>query len=194
MNCYYFSAADYLRLPNFPWQIGTFSGKIPNLHLNWKLYGSTVRTTCPTPVPVFQAVSRLELWKNSSEKELRPQSCWDSQNLPLNCFNSRSEGKWFLILNRNCKTGFLILNRICKTGFLILNRICKTPKPDSSVAGSLVAILLAASDLWKLSARRKHCSSDLCPPLQDPTSVLPAPTSWTLLGMLATPNFPSLLT
>ena len=74
--------------------------------------------------------------KNSSEKELRPQSCWDSQNLPLNCINSRSEGKWFLILNRNCKTGFLILNRICKT-----------PKPDSSVAGSLLAILLAASDL-----------------------------------------------
>ena len=30
---HYFSAADYLRLPNFPWQIGTFSGKIPKLHL-----------------------------------------------------------------------------------------------------------------------------------------------------------------
>ena len=60
-NGYYFFAADYLRLPKFSLTNSCIFRENTQFFTKIVVVGSGDRTTCPTPVPVFQVVKRLEL-------------------------------------------------------------------------------------------------------------------------------------
>ena len=57
----YFCAADYLRLPKFSLTNSCIFRENTQFFTKIVVVGSGDRTTCPTPVPVFQVVKRLEL-------------------------------------------------------------------------------------------------------------------------------------
>ena len=53
---HYFSAADYLRLPKFSLTNGFIFRENTQIYTKFVVDGSRDRTTCTTPVPVFQVV------------------------------------------------------------------------------------------------------------------------------------------
>ena len=57
----YFFATDYLRLPKFSLTNSCIFRENTQFFTKIVVVGSGDRTTCPTPVPVFQVVKRLEL-------------------------------------------------------------------------------------------------------------------------------------
>ena len=61
MTADYFCAADYLRLPKFSLTNSCIFRENTQFFTKIVVVGSGDRTTCPTPVPVFQVVKRLEL-------------------------------------------------------------------------------------------------------------------------------------